>query len=264
VHLRFTIYDLRLLNSSNELFSIRVFVLFVFFVVKTIDLFQHRGVMTDFIPLDYTPLAPTEQLARAEAFYEQMRRRRSVRFFSDQPVAPEVLERLIATAGTAPSGANKQPWTFVIITDPAIKREIRVAAEAEERAFYEQRATAEWLADLAPLGTDWRKEFLEIAPALIVVFRQRYGLDANGATHKFYYTQESVGIAVGLLIAAIHNAGLVTLTHTPSPMEFLHTILRRPPNEQAFLLLPVGAPAEDAVVPNIERKPLDEILVWNR
>lgn len=220
--------------------------------------------MSDFVPLEWTPLSDDDRLARATAFYEQMRRRRSVRFFSDRPVAREVLEAIVATAGTAPSGANKQPWTFVIVIDPALKHEIRVAAEAEERAFYAERATPEWLRDLAPLGTDWHKEFLDIAPALIVVFRQRYGINPDGSTYKCYYTQESVGIAVGLLIAAIHNAGLATLTHTPSPMNFLHTMLRRPPNEQAFLLLPVGEPAADAVVPNIQRKPLNDVLVWNK
>jgi nitroreductase len=220
--------------------------------------------MPDFIPLNHTPLSAEEQLARAEAFYQQMRRRRSVRFFSDRPVQREVLERIVSTAGSAPSGANLQPWTFVLVTDPAIKREIRLAAEEEERAFYGARATDEWLADLAPIGTDWHKEFLEIAPALIVVFRQRHGYHPDGSMRKFYYTSESVGIAVGLLIAAIHNAGLVTLTHTPSPMDFLERILKRPPNERAFLLLPVGEPADDAVVPNITRKALNDIMVWHR
>ncbi len=217
-----------------------------------------------FVPLTHTPLDDAEALRRAAAFHEQMQRRRSVRFFSDAPVARALLEHIVATAGTAPSGANKQPWTFVVVTDPAIKHEIRMAAEAEEHAFYKERATPEWLADLAPLGTDWRKEFLDIAPALIVVFRQRYGIAPDGSTRKFYYTQESVGIATGMLIAAIHNAGLVTLTHTPSPMTFLQEILHRPPNEQAFLLLPVGHPAPDATVPNISRKPLNNILIWNR
>lgn len=220
--------------------------------------------MSDFLPLDSAALSPGESVARARDFYAAMSRRRSCRFFSDQPLPDGLLELLIATAGTAPSGANKQPWTFVVVTDPEIKREIRVAAEREEREFYEHRATPEWLADLAPLGTDWRKEFLEIAPALIVVFRQSYGINPDGSTSRHYYTMESVGIAVGLLIAAIHNAGLVTLTHTPSPMDFLEKILDRPPNERAFLLLPVGEPAEEAVVPNISRKALDEILVWNR
>lgn len=152
----------------------------------------------------------------------------------------------------------------MVVTDPDLKHEIRLAAESEERAFYESRATPEWLADLSPLGTDWHKEFLEIAPALIVVFRQRYGNNPDGSTSKFYYTTESTGIATGMLIAAIHCAGLVTLTHTPSPMAFLHTILDRPENEQAFLLLPIGKPAKDAVVPNITRKSLEDVLVWNR
>ena len=175
-----------------------------------------------------------------------------------------MIEVLVAAAGSAPSGANQQPWSFVAVTDPALKREIRVAAEAEEKAFYEGRATDEWLADLAAIGTDWRKEFLETAPALIVMFRHSHGFNPDGSIHKYYYTQESTGIAAGLLIAAIHHAGLVTLTHTPSPMKFLEQILKRPPNEKAFLLLPVGLPAGDATVPDITRKPLGEILVLNR
>ena len=220
--------------------------------------------MSDFLPLDHTPVDDEESLSRAEAFYKNMNRRRSVRFFSEEPLPEGLIERIIATASTAPSGANKQPWTFVVVTDPALKHEIRLAAEEEERAFYGSRATPEWLADLEPIGTDWHKEFLEIAPALIIVFRQRYGNNPDGSTSKFYYTTESVGIATGMLIAAIHYAGLVTLTHTPSPMAFLHTILKRPENEQAFLLLPVGKPAKDALVPNITRKSLEDVLVWNR
>ncbi|MEM8530913.1 MAG: nitroreductase family protein [Chloroflexota bacterium] len=220
--------------------------------------------MSDFLPLDYMSVDNEEGLSRAKTFYQNMNRRRSVRFFSNEPVPKEMIEWIIATASTAPSGANKQPWTFAVVTDPDLKHEIRMAAEEEERTFYESRATSEWLADLAPLGTDWHKEFLEIAPALIVVFRQRYGNNPDGSTSKFYYTTESVGIATGMLIAAIHYAGLVTLTHTPSPMAFLHTILKRPENEQAFLLLPVGKPAKDAVVPNITRKSLEDVLVWNR
>ncbi len=217
-----------------------------------------------FVPYPVEPLPEGEALARANAFHERMRRRRSVRFFSRQPLPKGLLEILIAAAGTSPSGANQQPWTFVAVTDPDLKREIRVAAEAEEKAFYEGRATDEWLADLAAIGTDWHKEFLETAPSLIVVFRHSHGYHRDGSLHKYYYTQESVGIAVGLLIAAIHHAGLATLTHTPSPMQFLEKILKRPPNEKAFLLLPVGLPADDAVVPDIARKPLEGILVFNR
>ncbi len=219
--------------------------------------------MPRFIPYHQEPLSDEERLARARLFQERMSARRSLRFFSDRPLPVGILESLIAAAGSAPSGANQQPWTFVAVTDPELKREIRVAAEAEERAFYEGRASDEWLADLAAIGTDWHKEFLEVAPALIVVFRHSHGFNPDGSIHKYYYTQESTGIAVGLLIAAIHHAGLVTLTHTPSPMQFLEKILKRRPNEKAFLLLPVGLPAEDAVVPDITRKPLAEIMVWN-
>lgn len=220
--------------------------------------------MPGFLPYIYDPLDPEQRLARARAFHEEMRRRRSVRFFSGNPLDPKLIETLVATAGTAPSGANQQPWTFVIVTDPGIKKEIRDAAEEEERAFYEHRATSEWLSDLEPLGTNWVKDFLETAPALIVVFRHSYGFRPDGTQRKLYYTTESVGIATGLLITAIHRAGLVTLPHTPSPMNFLEKILRRPPNEKAFLLMPVGEPAEGATVPDIARKPLGRILVWNR
>ncbi len=220
--------------------------------------------MPRFIPFEYRPLSDAERMARAEAFYDRMRRRRSVRYFSDKPLPRGLVEKLIATAATAPSGANQQPWSFVAVTDPGIKREIREAAEEEERAFYEHRATSEWLQDLEPLGTNWVKDFLEAAPVLIVVFRQVHGLRPDGTLKKFYYTSESVGIAAGLLIAAIHEAGLVTLTHTPSPMNFLEKILRRPPSERAFLLMPVGEPAEGATVPDIERKNLDEVLIWDR
>lgn len=213
------------------------------------------------IPLAHTALTTEESLARARTFRELMARRRSVRFFSDQPLPDGLVEELVATAGTAPSGANQQPWTFVVVSDPELKREIRLAAEEEERAFYGGRAPDEWLSDLAPLGTSWQKPFLEVAPALIVIFRQRHGYAPDGSPRKHYYTQESVGIAAGMLIAAIHHAGLVTLTHTPSPMEFLERILGRPENEKAFLLVPVGYPAPDATVPNIQRKPLDEILI---
>ena len=197
---------------------------------------------------------------RSEAFYHQMNSRRSIRFFSDEEVSTEVIDNLIRTAGTAPSGAHKQPWTFCAVSNPELKKRIRAAAEEEERAFYGGRAGEEWLKDLAPLGTDANKPFLEIAPWLIVVFKQVYD-PSDGGKAKNYYVQESVGIACGMLIAAIHNAGLVTLTHTPSPMQFLADILQRPPHEKPFLLLPVGYPAEDATVPLLTRKALDDIAI---
>ena len=189
--------------------------------------------------------------------------RRTVRQYSSEPVPDTLIDEAIAVAGSAPSGANLQPWQFVVVRDPDVKRRIRVAAEEEERAFYEQRAPAEWLEALAPLGTDWRKEFLETAPCLIVVFRIDYGIrrDENGEERhiKHYYAGESVGIACGFLLAALHVAGLATLTHTPSPMGFLASILGRPKNEKPFLLIPVGFPDSDAVVPSISKKTLEEI-----
>ncbi len=191
--------------------------------------------------------------------------RRSARFFADTPVSEETIRWCVAAAGTAPSGANKQPWRFVAVADPAIKKQIRTAAEEEERAFYQRRATPEWLADLAPLGTDPSKPFLEVAPWLIVVFKlMKTDPDQSGRQGKVYYVDESVGIATGLLIAAIHHAGLVTLTHTPSPMGFLAGVLGRPAHERPFLLLPVGYPAADCTVPDIHRKAVDEILVVHR
>jgi nitroreductase len=219
--------------------------------------------MPELIPLDYRRPDPGEQMARAVAFHEAMARRRSVRDFAPDPLPEGLLDRIILTAGTAPSGAHKQPWRFVVVTDPALKREIRAAAEAEEREFYETRAPAEWLADLAPLGTGWQKPFLETAPALVVLFALEWTDDAEGR-HKHYYVRESVGIAAGLFIAAVHQAGLVTLTHTPSPMGFLGRVLGRPASERPFLLLPVGYPADGARVPKLERKPLDQILVRDR
>lgn len=197
--------------------------------------------------------------ARAEAFAADLARRRTVRDFSDRPIPAGVMDACIRAAGTAPSGANLQPWHFVVITDPATKRRIREAAEAEEREFYEKRATPEWLAALEPLGTDANKPFLETAPALIAIFAEAYGERADGTRVKHYYVSESVGIATGLLIAAVHNAGLVSLTHTPSPMGFLNEILDRPARERPYLLLVVGFPAEDAQVPDIARKPLADI-----
>ena len=217
--------------------------------------------MPEFIPLAYTPLSEKEQLMRAKSFLELFRRRRSVREFAARPIPPRVLELVLETAGTAPSGANKQPWQFVVVTDPALKRQIRIAAEAEEKESYERRMPQEWLDDLAALGTDWHKEFLEIAPALIVMFAVTYVREGE-AIRKHYYVKESVGIAAGFLLAAIHNAGLVSLTHTPSPMDFLQRILGRPENEKPFLLIPVGYPKDGTTVPDIHRKRLDEIVLW--
>jgi len=196
---------------------------------------------------------------RASAFADDLHRRRTVRDFSSQPIPDGVLDDCIRAAGSAPSGANIQPWHFVVVTDPAIKARIRQAAEAEEEEFYTTRATPEWLAALAPLGTDQKKPFLETAPALIAIFGEAYGEREDGSKVKHYYVTESVGIATGLLIAAIHHAGLVALTHTPSPMGFLNEILGRPARERPFLLLVVGYPAADAQVPDISRKPLDAI-----
>jgi len=217
--------------------------------------------MPDFIT--YHPLTFDEgtQLARAKEFFDLCDKRRTVREFSAAPVPRALLESILRTAGTAPSGANKQPWRFVVVTDPALKKEIREAAEKEERESYEHRMPQEWLDDLAALGTDWHKEFLEVAPALIVVFSIDYVKDGE-KTRKNYYVRESVGLAAGFLLAAIHNAGLVSLTHTPSPMDFLRKILGRPANERPFLLIPVGYPAEGGTVPNITRKGPGEFIVW--
>ncbi len=222
------------------------------------------GLMSEFphAPLDFRAVPETEMAVRAEAFFREMDRRRSVRHFSDRAVPRAAVEWAIRTAGTAPSGAHQQPWTFVAVGDPAVKRRIREGAEEEERQFYAERATPEWLDALAPIGTGWEKPFLETAPWLVVLFAQRYGLDADGSRQKHYYVQESCGIAAGLLIAALHRAGLATLTHTPSPMGFLNEILGRPKNEAPFILFPVGFPAEGATVPDLRRKPLDEVAVW--
>ena len=218
-----------------------------------------------FEPLaDYREYAEGEMKRRAAEFYAELRRRRTVREFSRRPVPVEVIEDCVRAAGTAPNGANLQPWHFVVVTDPAAKERIRVAAEEAEREFNNNRAPKEWLEALAPLGTDEHKPYLETAPVLIAVFAQSYGLTADGRKVKHYYAQESVGIATGFLIAGLHHAGLVTLTHTPSPMGFLNEVLGRPENERAFLLLVVGYPADDARVPAITKKPLDEIATFVR
>ncbi len=214
-----------------------------------------------FIPLKHQPVSSEDVLNRSLQFYQEMDKRRSCRYFTDEPVDKVVIENIIKTAASAPSGAHKQPWTFVAVQDPDIKKAIRISAEKEEKDFYEHRATEEWLADLAPIGTDWQKPFLETAPWLIVVFRKTWN-DGPSGKSKNYYVQESVGIACGFLISAIHQAGLVTLTHTPSPMNFLTDILKRPNNEKPFLLLPVGQPAADAIVPDLKRKGLEEMSVW--
>jgi nitroreductase len=216
-----------------------------------------------FLPLqNYREYPPDEMRRRAKEFADDIHRRRTIRMFSDRPVPQEVIEDCIRAAGCAPSGANRQPWHFVVVGDAAKKRQIREAAEAEEHEFYSRRAPEAWLEVLAPLGTDEKKPFLENAPRLIVIFEQRYDVTADGTRAKNYYTQESVGIATGILITAIHNAGLVSLTHTPSPMGFLNEILGRPANERPFLILVVGYPAEDAVVPNIVRKQPKDIMTF--
>jgi iodotyrosine deiodinase len=216
-----------------------------------------------FSKLSFQRLPVEEQFRRALEFYDLLNRRRTVRFFAPDPVPFELIELAIKTAGTAPSGANQQPWRFVAVSNPEIKQRIREAAEAEEYENYNGRFPDEWLEALAQLGTDWHKEFLETAPYLIVVFKIEYGLaqspDGSERKIKHYYVNESVGIAAGMLIAALHNAGLATLTHTPNPMGFLAEILGRPKNEKPFLLIPVGYPAADAQVPNIGRKAFEEI-----
>ena len=204
-------------------------------------------------------LSQEELVKQSEAFYSYLNQRRSVREYADTPVPKEVIETLIKTAATAPSGAHKQPWTFCAVSNPALKTKIREAAEAEEKESYESRMSDRWKKDLEPLGTDMHKPFLEIAPWLIIVFKKVHDLGDEGEKLNNYYVNESVGIACGMLITAIHNAGLVTLTHTPSPMNFLAKLLNRPSNERAFLLLPVGYPKSPTYVPDIERKPLEDI-----
>jgi nitroreductase len=216
----------------------------------------------DFFQLDFSPQEEATMEQSAQAFYQQMAKRRSVRDFSDRPIPQSVLENAILAAGSAPSGANMQPWHFAVVQDPAIKKKIREAAEIEERELYENRASDEWLDALAPLGTDAQKPFLETAPALIAIFLKKVTIDDEGVKHKNYYTSESVGIATGMLITALHQAGLGTLTHTPSPMKFLTEILERPSHERPFLLLVVGYPEEGAMVPDIQRLPLDKISTF--
>jgi iodotyrosine deiodinase len=211
---------------------------------------------------EYREYPPEEMSSRARHFSEDLQRRRTVRDFSDRPVSRAIIEDCLRTAGSAPSGANMQPWHFVVVGDPAVKSRIRTAAEEEERHFYQHRASQAWLDALAPLATDDRKPFLETAPWLIAIFEQRWGLTPAGEKMKHYYPTESVGLATGLLLAALHHAGLATLTHTPSPMKFLNEILGRPRNERPFLLLVTGYPAEKVEVPDIQRKALKEIVTF--
>lgn len=213
-------------------------------------------------PLQFETREPADMLERARHFRSLMERRRTVRDFSSRPVPRSLIEDCVMTAATAPSGANQQPWTFVCIADAETKSHIRVAAEEEEKTFYAGRAGEEWLDALAVLGTDEHKPFLETAPWLIAIFGQRYGVDPGGKRHKHYYMPESVGIACGFLIASLHNAGLATLTHTPSPMGFLNGICGRPGHEKALILLVAGYPAEDALVPDISRKDAGQVIVW--
>lgn len=216
----------------------------------------------ELVPLEFQPAEDPELLARAEAFRALMARRRSVRDFSPRPVPREVVAAAVRTAASAPSGANQQPWTFVCISDPAVKRRVRLAAEAEERAFYAGRAGDEWLGALQPLGTTWEKPFLEVAPWLIAVFARRHGTGPDGRRVKHYYVPESVGIASGFLLAALHAAGLATLTHTPAPMDFLNGICGRPRSERPTLLVVTGHPAEGCLVPRLSRRPLEEVAVF--
>jgi nitroreductase len=213
-----------------------------------------------FVPLRHARLSPEEALRRAREFRAELATRRSVRHFSKDPLPEGVLDECIATAASAPSGANKQPWSFVVVKDPATRQLLRYAVEEEERRFYAERISDQWREDLRPIGTSWEKPHVEEAPALIVVFRQIHGVEGDRRV-PHYYTQESVGIAVGFLLAALHHAGLATLTHTPAPMEFLERLLQRPANERAFMLIPVGYPAEDCRVPDLPRKTLDEVRV---
>ncbi|MEP2772672.1 MAG: nitroreductase family protein [Fulvivirga sp.] len=223
--------------------------------IKIIDGFEFEA-------YEREALAEDQVKENSRSFFEFMDQRRSVRTFSDKPIPKEIIENIIKTASTAPSGAHKQPWTFAVVSNPDLKKQIKEAAEKEEYESYNSRMSEEWLEDLRPLQTDWHKPFLEIAPYLIIVFKKAYDIDTEGNKHTNYYVNESVGLAAGFLISAIHHAGLVALTHTPSPMNFLTKLLKRPANERAILLVPVGYPTEDTYVPKLSRKPLDEVAVF--
>ncbi len=214
-----------------------------------------------FVSLQHHPPSNEEVLQMSSQFYQSMDKRRSVRDFTNSHIPTEVIENIIKTASTAPSGAHKQPWTFCVVSNPELKHQIRIAAEKEEKENYEGRMSERWLKDLEPFATNWQKPFLEIAPYIIIVFKKVYE-EEDGQKSNNYYVNESVGIACGFLISAIHQAGLVTLTHTPSPMNFLSELLERPKNERPFLLLPVGLPVDQAYVPKIERKQLSEVAVF--
>lgn len=207
-------------------------------------------------------LSEQELITKSKEVFQNLNKRRSLRLFSDKNFPAEVIENLVMAASTAPSGANKQPWTFCVVSSPELKKQIRMAAEEEERISYESRMSEEWKEDLKPFATDWQKPFLETAPYLIIVFKRAYEFEIGGKKHQNYYVSESVGIACGFLLTAIHNLGLVALTHTPSPMDFLTKILNRPSNERPYLLIPVGYPAEAATVPDIKRKQKEEVLIW--
>jgi iodotyrosine deiodinase len=215
-----------------------------------------------FEALEFSEKTPDEMRERALEFYQQIKRRRTVREFSDRPVPREIIENALKAAGTAPSGANMQPWHFVVVSNPEIKTQMREAAEQEEKEFYQHRASEEWLKALEPLGTDEHKDFLEKAPWLIVVFLKKFTFDAEGNRFKNYYTTESVGIACGFLLSALHHAGLVTLTHTPSPMKFLNKVLQRPKEERAYMIIVAGYPEEGAMVPVISKEPLEKIATF--
>ncbi|OEK05102.1 nitroreductase family protein [Roseivirga misakiensis] len=223
--------------------------------IKIIEGFEH-------VKYSHVQYSHEEMTERSQKFYDWMETRRSVREFSDKPVPKEVIENILLSASTAPSGAHKQPWTFCVVTNPEIKKKIREAAEKEEYESYTKRMSQEWLDDLKPMATDWEKPFLEIAPYLVIVFKRPFEYEPDGKKRQNYYVNESVGLAAGMLITAIHNAGLVTLTHTPSPMNFLQKILKRPDNERAFLLLPIGYEADEVYVPNNRRKSLEEMAVF--
>ena len=228
----------------------------------TLDSSGHGATANPFVPLRFARRNTQDMTERARSFFTEMNARRTTRHFSAEPVARELIELAIRTAGTSPSGAHQQPWTFVAISDAGLKAKMREAAEREEHDFYNGRAPKEWLDALAPLGTDQTKTHLTDAPWVVVLFRQSHGVNADGTKRTFYYTQESCGIAAGLFIAAVHHMGLVALTHTPSPMGFLGELLERPSNEKAFLVMPVGYPAADARVPDLARRTLAEISVW--
>ncbi len=215
-----------------------------------------------FVSYSKETFSAEEMTKRSNDFYEWMDKRRTVRDFSDTPVPKEVIEKIVLTASTAPSGAHKQPWTFCIVSNPEIKKQIRAAAEKEEFESYNGRMPEEWLVDLRPLQTDWKKEFLETAPYLIVIFKKSYELKEDGSKGTVYYANESCGLACGFLLAAIHHAGLVALTHTPSPMNFLGKVLGRPENEKPYLLIPIGYPAKECWVPDLKRKAIDKVAKW--